>query len=226
MSATTGALAPLETSILQPHDEVSCRPAQGGGAPSCHVSREERQLIQACQQGDRNAWDALIHRCEKLVYRFAYALSGNYDDTAEIVGQVFLRLYEGIHTFREEAYFTSWLYSIVRNAYIDTCVRAPYQRDLSLDTAMEAEEEWSPHEVSEPARSPEEWYMQAERYKVLWAAIRHLPAYQRRIMQMYYGERRSYEEIARVTGLATGTVKSRLSRARQMLKERLLPLQE
>src|SRR5579871_358800 len=83
-----------------------------------------------------------------------------------------------------------------------------YQRDLSLDTGLEVEGGWSPHEVSDPAPTPAERCMQAEQYKMLWAAIRHLPAYQRRIMQMYYGERRSYEEIARVTGLATGTVKS------------------
>src|SRR5579872_4790004 len=124
MTTTTGAVAPLETSILQPHDEVSCRPAQGGGAPSWHRSREEQQLIQACKQGDRNAWDALIHRYEKPVYRFAYTLAGNYDDAADIAGQVFLRLYEGIHTYRDEAAFTSWLFCIVRNVYIDTCVRA------------------------------------------------------------------------------------------------------
>ena len=52
-------------------------------------------------------------------------------------------------------------------------------------------------------------------------AIRHLPQYQRRMMEMYHSEGRSYEEIARVTGLSLGTVKSRLSRARQMLRERL-----
>ncbi len=77
------------------------------------------------------------------------------------------------------------------------------------------------HEVPDTAPSPEQRYLDLEKKTFLDKAISHLPQYQRRMMEMYHAEGRSYEEIARETGLSLGTVKSRLSRARQMLRERL-----
>ena len=182
---------------------------------------DDRTLIDLCRQGDAAAWNALIQRYEKSVYRFAYTLCRNYDDAADIAGQVFLRLYENIRTFRNESNFTSWLFRIVRNVYVDTCVRAPHRNHLSLDEGLELDGDTLAHEVADFSPSPEQRYMEAEKKQVLNKAIRHLPAYQRKMMEMYHAEGRSYEEIARETGLSLGTVKSRLSRARQMLRERL-----
>jgi RNA polymerase sigma-70 factor (ECF subfamily) len=76
-------------------------------------------------------------------------------------------------------------------------------------------------EIADSAPSPEQRFLTLETRNVLDKAISHLPAYQRRMMEMYHSEGRSYEEIAKETGLSLGTVKSRLSRARHMLRERL-----
>jgi RNA polymerase sigma-70 factor (ECF subfamily) len=187
---------------------------------------EDWRLIQACKQGDHKAWDILIHRYEKSVYKFAYTLARNYDDAADIAGQVFVRLFENIHTFRNDSHFTSWLFCIVRNVYVDTCIRAPHRSHLSLDDGMEIEGDRLVREIVDPSPSPEERSIENEKQQVLQKAIRHLPGYQRRMMEMYHAEGRSYEEIARETGLSLGTVKSRLSRARQMLRERLASMQE
>ena len=191
------------------------------GARSLPGYLDDRTLIDLCRQGDSAAWNSLIQRYEKSVYRFAYTLCRNYDDAADIAGQVFLRLYENIRTFRNESNFTSWLFRIVRNVYVDTCVRAPHRGHLSLDEGLELDGDIVAHEVADYSPSPEQRYMEAEKKQLLDKAIRHLPAYQRKMMEMYHGEGRSYEEIARETGLSLGTVKSRLSRARQMLRERL-----
>ena len=116
------------------------------GAPRSMVSRslssgrpvsEDWRLIQACKRGDKSAWNELISRYEKSVYKFAYTLARNYDDAADIAGQVFVRLYENIHTFRNDSHFTSWLFCIVRNVYVDTCIRAPHRAHLSLDDGLE-----------------------------------------------------------------------------------------
>jgi len=183
-------------------------------------------IIQRCKQGDREAWDLLIARYEKSVYKFAYTLSRNYDDAADIAGQVFVRLYENIHTFRNDSHFTSWLFCIVRNVYVDTCIRAPHRSHLSLDDGMEYEGDRLVREIVDPSPTPEACSIESERQELLSKAIRHLPEYQRRMMVMYHGENRSYEEIAQLTGLSLGTVKSRLSRARQMLRERLAGMQD
>lgn len=191
-----------------------------------YYAADDWALIQACKRGEPAAWDALIRRYEKSVYKFAYTLARNYDDAADIAGQVFLRLYENIHTFRNDAHFASWLFCIVRNVYVDTCIRAPHRAHLSLDDGLEIEGDVLAREIVDPEPSPEERSIRSERQEVLRRAIRHLPQYQRKMMEMYHAEGRSYEEIARETGLSLGTVKSRLSRARQMLRERLAPMQE
>jgi len=184
------------------------------------------ELIQRCKSGDRSAWDILISRYERSVYKFAYTLSRNYDDAADIAGQVFVRLYENIHTFRNDSHFTSWLFCIVRNVYVDTCIRAPHRSHVSIDDGMEYQGDRLFREIVDPAPTPEARSIESERQELLSKAIRHLPEYQRKMMVMYHAENRSYEEIARLTGLSLGTVKSRLSRARQMLRERLSGLQD
>jgi RNA polymerase sigma-70 factor (ECF subfamily) len=184
------------------------------------------EIIQRCKEGDAQAWDTLIAQYEKSVYKFAYSLSRNYDDAADIAGQVFVRLYENIKSFRNDSHFTSWLFCIVRNVYVDTCIRAPHRNHLSLDDGMEFEGERLFREIVDPSPTPEESSIDQERRALLSTAIQHLPEYQRRIMVMYHSENRSYEEIAQVTGLSLGTVKSRLSRARSMLRTRLESYQD
>jgi RNA polymerase sigma-70 factor, ECF subfamily len=208
----------LKTSVL--HPQRAYRPR------SYRASTEDWALIQACKRGDREAWDKLIARYEKSVYKFAYTLARNYDDAADIAGQVFVRLYENIHTFRNDSHFTSWLFCIVRNVYVDTCIRPQHRSHLSLDDGLEIDGDRLAREVIDSAPSPLEASIEKEKQQVLRKAIRHLPQYQRKIMTMYHAEGRSYEEIAQETGLSLGTVKSRLSRARQMLRERLQPMQE
>jgi len=168
----------------------------------------------------------LVKRYEKSVYKFAYSLCRNYDDAADIAGQVFIRLFENIHTFRNDAHFTSWLFCIVRNAYVDTCIRAPHRSHLSLDEGLNIDGAQIPREIVDPAPSPESRSLESERHYLLRRAIQHLPDYQRSMMVMYHAENRSYEEISAATGLSLGTVKSRLSRARQMLRERLSGMQD
>jgi RNA polymerase sigma-70 factor, ECF subfamily len=218
MTTMTGAAS--HTSRPAPRSMAA---RSNGSGPSLS---EDWRLIQACKRGDRKAWNALISRYEKSVYKFAYTLARNYDDAADIAGQVFVRLYENIHTFRNDSHFTSWLFCIVRNVYVDTCIRAPHRAHLSLDDGLEIDGDRLVREIIDPSPSPEERSIENEKQELLQRAIRHLPQYQRRMMEMYHAEGRSYEEIARETGLSLGTVKSRLSRARQMLRERLAGMEE
>lgn len=187
----------------------------------------ESLLLERCKTGDAGAWDALIRRYEKSVYKFAYSLCRNHEEAGDIAGQVFLRLYQNLHTFRNEASFTSWLFRIVRNTYLDLCVRPAHRGHLSLDASPTNDgEPTAGRDIMDPAPSPESLCMESETAQLLAKAIHHLPAYQRQVLRMYHTEGKSYEEIAEATGLSIGTVKSRLNRARTMLRERLAPYQE
>ena len=178
-----------------------------------------------CQAGDKAAWDELIKQHEKSIYRFAYRLCKNYDDAADIAGQVFVRLYQNLHTFRHEASFTSWVFRIVRNAYLDQCVRPACRNNLSLDVEYDAAVSRI-REFPDPTPGPEARCLENETSRLLSKAVRHLPAYQRQVLRMYHAEGKSYEQIAVATGLSIGTVKSRLNCARNMLRERLMPYRD
>jgi len=190
-------------------------------------SATEVVLLERCKAGESAAWDTLIRKYEKSVYKFAYSLCRNHEEAGDIAGQVFLRLYQNLHTFRNEASFTSWLFRIVRNTYLDLCVRPAHRGHLSLDAGPNNDSEPSAgRDIMDPSPSPEAICMDNEVSQMLAKAIMHLPAYQRQVLRMYHTEGKSYEEIAEATGLSIGTVKSRLNRARNMLRERLAPFQE
>lgn len=184
-------------------------------------------LLDRCNAGDADAWNKLIKQNEKSVYRFAYRLCRNYDDAADISGQVFVRLYQNLHTFRHEASFSSWVFRIVRNTYLDLCVRPACRSHISLSTDSRPDAGGlRATDVPDPGPSPEELCIQSETYRLLSKAVKHLPSYQREVLQMYHAEGKSYEQIAEATGLSIGTVKSRLNRARTMLRERLNPVRD
>ena len=212
--------------MTQTQSTVSATRSTTGSAPSAEAITEA-VLLDRCKAGDKSAWDALIRRYEKSVYKFAYSLCRNHEEAGDIAGQVFLRLFQNLHTFRNEASFTSWLFRIVRNTYLDLCVRPAHRSHLSLDASPTNDgEPTAGRDIMDPSPSPESLCMESETAQLLAKAIHHLPAYQRQVLRMYHTEGKSYEEIAEATGLSIGTVKSRLNRARTMLRERLAPYQE
>ena len=191
------------------------------------LTGSEIVLLERCKAGESAAWDTLIRKYEKSVYKFAYSLCRNHEEAGDIAGQVFLRLYQNLHTFRNEASFNSWLFRIVRNTYLDLCVRPAHCSHLSLDAGPGNDSEpTAGRDIMDPSPSPEALCMENEVSQMLAKAIMHLPAYQRQVLRMYHTEGKSYDEIAEATGLSIGTVKSRLNRARNMLRERLAPFQE
>lgn len=185
----------------------------------CDVSDSE--LIARCRTGDANAWDALVLRTEKAIHQYAYSLCRCHDDADDITGQVLLRLYRNLHTFRNEASFHTWLFRIIRNIHVDACEYASNRRCLSLDTHPDFDASSPEAFLLDPSPSPESLVIEQEMARLLGAAVGHLPVYQRQVLRLYYQQRRSYDEIALLTGLPLGTVKSRLSRARRMLQARL-----
>jgi len=199
-------------------------PARAHG--SSELREEDELLLERCSAGDQEAWNALIKRNEQCVFRFAFRLCRNYDDACDIVSQVFVRIYQNLHTFRHEATFSSWVFRIVRNTYLDICVRPACRGNLSLDAAVEDANAPLFAEAADPGPSPEDMCISSETSRLLSHAVRHLPAYQRQVLRMYHSEGKSYEQIAQATGLSIGTVKSRLNRARNMLRERLTPMRD
>lgn len=190
------------------------------------VSSEERSLIERCKRGDLGAFNELVRRYEKQVYNFAYRLTNNYDDANDVAQEAFLRAYNAIGSFRGDASFSTWLFRITTNVFLDDRKRAKAHPHSSLDEYMELDESSVARQVEDPAPGPQTLTEEAERGKILNDAISSLPDYQRAMVVLYHTQQKSYEEIAEMMDLPIGTVKSRLNRARLALKEKLTPLRE
>jgi RNA polymerase sigma-70 factor (ECF subfamily) len=201
---------------------VNARP----GRPKTPASTEERQLIERCKQGDLAAFNELVKKYEKQVYNFAYRLTGNYDDANDVAQDAFLRVYNAIGSFRGDASFTTWLFRITTNVFLDDRKRARAHPHSSLDEALDLEESSVARQIEDPSPSPEALTEQKERGQILQDTIGSLPENQRAMVVLYHSEQKSYEEIAEMMNLPIGTVKSRLNRARLALKEKLSPIRE
>ncbi len=185
------------------------------------INTDERLLIDRCKSGERSAFDTLIRGYEKRVYNLAYRLSGNYDDANDISIDAFLRVYQAIKLFRGEANFSTWLFRIVTNVYLDRRKRMQNKQHLSLEEYIELEENSVARQIEDPLPTPGVLAELKERQDVLQGAIDSLPDYQRAMIVLYHKEGLSYEEIAEVLSLPIGTVKSRLNRARLVMREKL-----
>lgn len=179
---------------------------------SGEVARGEA-VIEACKQGDRDAFRRLFERHKDRVYSVAlYFFGGDEATAADVTQQVFLKLFTGISQFKGEAEFTTWLYRLTTNACVDE------QRKRRRVQQFGEGAEWpEPHEK----RTQEERLARAEVARTVGRAVAALKPKLRVVMLLKYFEEMSYEEIAGALGLSKGTVASRLNRGHKVLARKL-----
>ncbi len=177
----------------------------------------EAQLIAACQEGDRGAFQLLFETHKDRVYSIALHFSGNDTAARDIAQQVFLKLFTTIRQFRQDAEFTTWLYRIVVNACIDE--QRKHKRFVPFSEGIEVRKMMA-------KGSQESRYLQREVADSVRAAISKLSPKLRLPILLKYVEGLSYEEIAETLGCSMGTVASRLNRGHKMLARKLAHLRE
>jgi RNA polymerase sigma-70 factor, ECF subfamily len=178
-------------------------------------------LIQRFQRGDRSAFDALIHKHQTRAYQYAYRLTRNPEEAADVVAEAFVRVYKAIESFKGQSAFTTWLYRILTNCFLDIRKKEKSRPATSLEAALHTSDGELERQVEDPSRSPYQETERNERERSVESAVELLPEYQRAMIVMYHAEMMSYEEIASSLDLPIGTVKSRLNRARLSLRELL-----
>jgi RNA polymerase sigma-70 factor (ECF subfamily) len=194
--------------------------------PSVNLGGEERSLIERSRRGDVAAFDRLVHAYEKSVFNTAYRLSGSYDDASDIAQEAFVRAWNNLRSFRGDSAFSTWLYRIVTNVFLDDRKRKRARPQRSLDEAIALDESNVTRQFEDSAPGPEEVAEGSERRMLLERAIQTLPESQRAVIVLYHAQGLSYEEIAEITQLPMGTVKSKLNRARLALRDRLASVAE
>lgn len=190
-----------------------------------HVAAlSESELLERCKAGDPDAWNVLVRRCSRFVYRAAYRLCHNREEANDITGQVFLLLYKNIHQCRKEGNFRSWLLSIVRNTFVDQCIRPARTRDVSLDAGVNGQDDTFEGAFLTDSTPPlDVLCMRREACEMVAGAVADLPFRQRQVITMFYNEGKSYQAIAEEMQVPLGTIKARMHRGRHRLRERLFP---
>ena len=185
---------------------------------STTASREE-VVIERARSHDLDAFNQLVVTYQRLAFSVAYRMLQDEDAAADAVQDSFIKAYRGLHTFRG-GNFKSWLMRIVTNTCYDA-LRAHKRRPTDSLDALPAEQEHAAY-LTDHAESPQAYAERMELNQVIEEEIAALPEEQRLMILLRDVHGYSYEEIAQITGAPMGTVKSRISRGRIKLRERLL----
>ena len=174
---------------------------------------DELNIIHRAQQGDAAAFGQLVEAYEDQVYRLALHMGLSPADAEEVAQEAFIAAWRGLPRFRGDSRFSTWLYQLTTHAAIDLMRREKkYRANADIDDVV----------LSDEAQSPQETVEKQEKREAVQAALRSLAPQTREILLLRYQAELGYEEISTVLGLPSGTVKSRLSRAKAQLKEVLL----
>lgn len=184
---------------------------------------DESQAIQAAQKGDLASFNRLVMAYQGMAYNVAFRIVGDADAAADACQEAFISAYKGIRKFRGGS-FKSWILRIVTNACYDQLRYKGRRPANSLEEVAE-NPDYSPRLVNGRER-PEDYALRQELNDVLQEGIKSLPADQRTVLVLSDVQGFAYQEIADITGVSLGTVKSRLSRARTKLRDYLVAHQE
>lgn len=188
--------------------------------------QREQEWIARAKAGDMQAFEALILQHEKIVYNVALRMMNHSEDARDISQEVFLKAYKSIGQFDERAMFSTWLYRITTNTCIDELRRRKGKQSYSLEEELESEEGSMQRQIADEGETPEESLLRAERADELKKALAQLTEEHRLAVILRDIRGLSYEEIAEIMDLPMGTVKSRISRARNQLKQEILKIRE
>jgi RNA polymerase sigma-70 factor (ECF subfamily) len=182
---------------------------------------DELALVRAAKAGDMQAFEALVRRYDRNVFRIAQHITQNREDAEDVVQEAFLKAYGNLNQFQEQSKFYTWLVRIAVNEALMKLRRRRPERMVSLDEDVKTEDDSMPREVADWSPNPEQQYSQAELRDILGKTIQGLPAGFRTVFVLRDVEGLSTEETAEALGLSIPAVKSRLLRARLQLRERL-----
>jgi RNA polymerase sigma-70 factor, ECF subfamily len=195
-------------------------PMRARPLPSTVVKDDESALVRAAKAGDISAFETLVGRYERKIFRLAQNITQNREDAEDAMQESFLKAYEHLGEFQGNSRFYTWLVRIaVNQALMKLRRRRP--NVVSLDQEVDTGEDMMPREVEDWGPSPEERYGQTELSAILGKVIGELDPPFRIVFQLRDIEELSTEETAEALGLSVPAVKSRLLRARLKLREKL-----
>lgn len=185
------------------------------------------ELVARCQSGDRAAFRQLVEQYERRVFNIIVSVMGDLTEADDIAQEVFLKVYRSLPTFRGGSQFSVWLYRVTVNQCLDWLKRRRRRPAVvSLDRLVDQSEGDLDFLFKDASPDATETLDEARLQQAIHAALNTLTPDHRVVIVLKDLEGRSQEEIAAILDCPVGTVKSRLTRAREALKERLRPFYE
>ncbi len=190
------------------------------------MSDREKGLLERAKAGDIAAFEQLIESYQKKIFNIALRMLGNYDDAGDLSQEVLIRIYKSIGSFKEQSSFSTWIYRITTNVCLDEIRKRKNRKIISLDEEIRLEDGEMKRQIESEEPSPEETAEAKDLKKIVNDAIGKLSEEHRIVIVLRDLQGLSYEEIAEVLKCPEGTVKSRINRGRQALKNILASKRE
>jgi RNA polymerase sigma-70 factor (ECF subfamily) len=202
-------------------DELSfstaLRPELVSGPTSDHA------LLEATRTGDEDAFAELVGRYRNQITSYIYRMTNDYDGAVDLAQETFVRVYRAADRYQQSHAFSTYIYRIATNLAISELRKRKRRRLVSLTGFFVPSDGAEPREFNPPDERPlqDTEMVDAERRNAVQRAISTLPEKYRAPLILRDVEGRSYEEISRILETSEGTVKSRISRARGFLREKM-----
>lgn len=177
---------------------------------SSKIDSVEIQLIKSALAGNSQAFSQLVSTYERRIRAMGMSFFKNVPDCDDFVQEVFIKVYTGLHLFRGESQFSTWLMRIAYNTAVNSVRRRKEYAALPED-----------YEIEDTVAGPEERHLRKVTEEVIRCSLAELPEKYRICLDMYFYYDMSYGEISVVTELPVNTIKSHVFRAKKMLKETL-----
>ncbi|MFN2512626.1 MAG: RNA polymerase sigma factor [Pyrinomonadaceae bacterium] len=179
----------------------------------------DRDLVATATTGAEGSFEELVRRYQRPISAYVCRMVGDYEAALDLTQEIFIKVYGSLARYRSEFKFSTWIYKIAHNAAVDH-LRRNAGRERSLSCGIEGDQYELPIESGSP--SPEQQSERRERRLEIEAVVRSLPNAYRELIVLRHSQDLTYEEIVEVTGLPLGTVKNRLFRAREMMRQQFI----
>ena len=184
-------------------------------------SNRDNLLIEQCLKGQQSSFSELIDEYKNMVFSLSYKMTNSLEDAEDISQEVFIRVYKSLYNFNPNYKFSTWLYQITLNIYRDKFRKGKIP-SVSLDTPLNKDDQKDLRSIiPDNQNNPEDIIMGVEQTNFINDLITSLPLKYREVIILRHLKDLSYDEMSKILNISLGSVKTRLFRARELLKNKL-----
>lgn len=185
------------------------------------VTATDEMLFSQVQRGDVHAFDTIVSRYKTRLYNCVYRMVHQSEAAEDLVQETFLRVYKNRNNYQATSNFSTWIYTIALNLARSELRKRKRRQFFSLNTASHEDSTSEGFDLPDPSSGPDDHIEQSELGQAIQRAIDQLPIKYRTVIVLRDIEELSYEQISEIMECPTGTIKSRVNRARLRLQEML-----